>query len=247
MAKVDTILILGDIHFLHEHKPSILLAKKIVKVIKPAIIIQAGDLLDAYSLNGYGINPRRRGELLQAEADEGKKLLQWLRRHCDQLHVLEGNHEERLKRALEQAPQLASTHPGMRELLELDRGEWTPYGRLLKIGDFYFAHDVGKAGINAAKDSLAAVGSNIGFGHSHRAATFYGGNMTGERHVSLNVGWLGDARWAEYASDAAKANWIRGIGHVDMLRDGRGWAQFVPFLRRGGKTSAVMHGREISL
>jgi predicted phosphodiesterase len=247
VSKVRSILILGDIHFNHEHKRSIALAKKIVKRLHPSLLIQAGDLCDGYALNSYGINPRRRGELLIDEVVAAKSFLDSLRPYCDELHVLEGNHEERLKRSLEQAPQFASTHPGMRELLGLEKREWTPYGSLYKVGDFHFAHDVGKAGVNAAKDSLAAVGSNIVFGHTHRAGLFYGGNIQGERHVSLNVGWLGDAKGAEYANDAQKAGWTRGIAHVDMLEDGRGWANFVPFLSRGGKMTAVIHGKAISL
>ena len=242
--KVRSIMVLGDVHFCHEHPRSVALAKKIARTFKPAHIIQAGDLCDGYSLNSYGINPRRRGELLIDEVNAARAFLDSLRPHTKHLHVLEGNHEERLKRALEQAPQFASTHPGMRELLGLAKSEWTPYGSL---GDFYFAHDVGKAGVNAAKDSLAAVGTNIVFGHTHRAATYYGGNMQGERHVALNVGWLGDAKGAEYANDAQKAGWTRGIGWIDMLPDGRGWATFVPFLSRSGKMTAVIHGRVVSV
>lgn len=244
MSKVvKRILLLGDVHLPYEHAKSVDLAFKIAKVWKPTHIVQLGDLLDGYSLNRFGINPRRADHTLATEIEAGQRFIERARGLCDVFHMLEGNHEYRLKRALESSPEFASTHPGMRELLELERSEWTPYGSLYKLGDFHLAHDVGKAGINAAKDSYATVASNLAFGHTHRAATFYGGNMKGERHCVINVGWLGDAKYAEYASDAQKAGWVRGVGKISMLADGRGWADFIPFLRG----AAVLNDKVISV
>jgi predicted phosphodiesterase len=108
--------------------------------------------------------------------------------------LLEGNHEWRVGRYLQEHPELA----GMLEIekgLELKRRniklvECYPKGDIYKIGKLAFLHGT-YCGSNPCKKHLDVYGMNIVFGHTHEVGVYskvaYG---KGKAHAAYNIGCL---------------------------------------------------------
>jgi hypothetical protein len=71
---------------------------------------------------------------------------------------------------------------------------------------------------------------NIVYGHSHRADIRYGGDVRGERHVAMNVGYLADPAFMDYMPEAKKKDWTVCIGTVDYSHGGNVHMQLHPFV-----------------
>lgn len=240
------IWIVPDVHVPYHDKKALALALKLLHIFPPDELVVIGDFLDLYCMSDYIADPRRPNNLLK-EVRRGDHILNTLRNTVKldgRAVYCVGNHEERLvKRIREKLPALEGA-VGLKTILNLDRWKVVPYGKALRIGKVWFSHDFGAAGSNAGRATLLAVGDNCVFGHSHRGGTTYGGTALGTKHVALNVGWLGDPKHAEYMSDTAKnRDWIHGLGHILMEKNGVAHAQFIPFLN--GR--AVVDGRLIGL
>jgi hypothetical protein len=162
---------------------------------------------------------------------------------------LGGNHENRMDRYIaEKAKELhgleGTTIPGLLRLRE--RGiHWIPYkAAAYKVGKLAFIHDLGRCGVNTARQSLQDYGSNVVVGHSHRAGIVYQGTVRGESHVGVNSGWLGDAAAADYMHvDKARRDWQKGFVVAYVENNGNAHVQFVPVIGR----SCVVDGKLIRL
>jgi hypothetical protein len=119
------------------------------------------------------------------------------------------------------------------DLLGIERRgwEWYPYRDLLRIGEMTFVHDVGRAGVNTARQSLQDLGDNIVVGHAHRAQVSYAGTIGGRPHVAVCSGWLGDYKKIDYYSQArALREWQHGFTWITQTSDGVSWCNFIPII-----------------
>ena len=219
-----------------------------VETYDPHVVVIIGDFIDCYSVSDYPKDLSRLMTLkdeLAAGSEALEALVGRLSGPGPHGYYLEGNHEERLPRCINRyVPGLegAITIP---ETLKLaDRGfQWVPYGSWVKLGKVAFAHDIGHAGVNAARSTLLSFGGNIVFGHSHRGGVVYDGTVDGERHVCMNVGWLGDLTKIDYGNKPQQIRaWQHGFGIVDMTAEGHGWCSFVPIVNG----ACVVHGKRVS-
>jgi predicted phosphodiesterase len=240
MSSTTKIVVIPDAHTPYHDKDAFDLGIRAIKAIKPDEVIVIGDFADCYSVSSHKKNPSRLSKLKQ-EIDESKYQLSRLKGLCGRKRFTEGNHEDRIERYLcERAPELYGLVTA-KELLGCDDGEWEwyPYRSVCKIGKVSFTHEVGHFGKYAANASLAAFGGNIVFGHSHRGAIVYGGNLRGERHFALNVGWLGDIKAIDYMHISQTRDWQLGLGYLELDAKGNAWASFCPMVNRsiiiGGK------------
>ncbi len=240
MSTTTKIIVIPDTHAPYHDKAAYDLAIRAIKAVKPHIIVVIGDFPDCYAVSSHKKNPQRLANLKQ-EIDTAHTELHRRDTLADRLILTEGNHEDRIERYLcERAPELYGL-VSARELLGCDDGkwEWYPYRSVCKIGKVSFTHEVGHFGKYAANASLAAYGGNIVFGHSHRGAIVYGGNLRGERHFALNVGWLGDLKAIDYMHISQTRDWQHGLGYLEMDSRGNAWAGFCPMINRsiivGGK------------
>lgn len=230
MSKLANILVIPDSHHPYADARAAALALAVAKHLKPQIIVFIGDFVDCYAISAHEKDPARSGRL-QQEVDTARKELHKYDGLSDSRVLLEGNHEFRLLRYLgTRAPELYGLVE-MHELLGLQRREYIPYRRVHTIGKMAFSHDFGYAGKTAAQQSLEAYGGNICFGHTHRGAVVYDGNTRGERHVALNVGWLGSLKHIDYMHTAQTRAWQHGVGLVQQDSRGTSYASFMPFVR----------------
>lgn len=239
---VDIALLLGDVHLPYHDADAVKLAFKVAELVKPRWFGQGGDLLDGYHLSRFDHDPDRRNATLSVEAKYGRAFIRHMRDLGDIIFVCEGNHEERLRRKLAQVPELHSTHPSMRQLLELETDEWIPYRENYTIGKLKVTHDLGPCGVNAIRQTLEAAGHNVAFGHTHTLGTLYDGTVSGDRHVALNIGHLCNPDRADYATPRQRARWQTGLGFVEVEREtGHVWCHALPFI--GNACTVPGYGR----
>lgn len=86
-----------------------------------------------------------------------------------------------------------------------------------KLGDHLEVFHGELLGVNPAKRQLDKLKKSCMFVHSHRAGSYFDGNM-----ASYNIGWLGDANSPvfNYAGRLTKRNWVNGFGIVTIDDEG---------------------------
>lgn len=241
-------IILSDVHAPYHSRPAWALAMKVLQYVRPRMLTAIGDWNDAACLSRHVKDPNRE-QLFKKEL----KLPIALRRQVDSLagpkvekRITLGNHDEWLhKRIREKMPELDGllTIDGLMGWSE-NGWEVTAYGEHTTVGKLHLSHEFGHCGLNAARDTLKAVGGNSVFGHSHAAAVVYGGDAIGTKHVSANIGWLGDPTKAQYMHKVKRnRNWMHGIGLAHFTQQGDVHMQFIPFIRG----VAVVDRKEIRL
>ena len=223
-------LVIPDAHVPFENKEALALIKKVARKAKATHGVCIGDWADLYAVNAHGLAAGREANLAK-ELDVARNTLKPVRQLFDQFYFLSGNHEYRYDRYIDdKAPKLHNVAPTIREALDIPKKAWTPYRQHMYIGKMGFTHDLGYSGANALKQSLEAFGGNLTFGHTHRGGTCYSGDAQGDRHVGLNVGWIGDASAADYMHSAQTRFWQTGFGWINFLKDGTCFAEFCPIV-----------------
>lgn len=181
-------------------------------------IVVLGDFLDCGTVSKHDPSPDKL-RTLPEEIAIGKRLLARAAKKAPKRVYINGNHEYRLEGYIaRRAPDLLGLVPSIAEQLD-PRGEWTKvaYGDFYKVGRVFVTHDQGHAGIGAALKTKNLVGHSVAIGHTHRLEQSYSGHITGERHVAISCGWLGDgnAPVFRYAKPATRAHWQLGFATIE--------------------------------
>lgn len=243
MPDISTTIVLGDVHLPVHSRKAVALAFDIIATVQPKRVVQIGDLLDGYSLSRHSKDPTKHISL-ESEVAAGRRFVSTLLSLCKETYWTQGNHDLRLERYIaDNAPALAATHPTIPALLGFPEKNYVPYRQVLQIGKVAYTHDLGFSGRTALRASLDAYGSNVVFGHTHRAGVLYGGDARGQRTFGMNVGWLGDPEAADYLHMNQRRDWQWGVGVVRQDRKGLAWATFVPFVQDGNKLRAILDGQ----
>ncbi len=187
---VLTALLYGDTHIPYQDERTLSIVRQIVTMLQPSLLVNMGDLLDCYSISRFDKDPQRT-ETLQDEIDAARVHLAQMRQLSPQSRVvlLEGNHEDRLRRLLwglkGEAAVLAKltafnqviTWP---KLLDLDGlgVEFVPYGKhsqfsflpkfLLKHGD-----RISQYSAYTAAAELRHHNKSGASGHTHRLGVYH--------------------------------------------------------------------------
>lgn len=203
-GKTVTALLWGDSHFPF-HDPAVLsIVQAIAEDMKPDFLVHMGDLLDCRLLSRFDKDPDRK-ENQQDEIDQARAHLATMRlaSPSSRFILLEGNHEERLKRTLWslEGPaavlaQLTSfkkamSWPALLGLEEL-RIEHVSYGDqskqsflpkfILKHGTLVRTHSAATAAGEQTKYNKSGAS-----GHTHRLGQFYRRDANGS-HVWIETG-----------------------------------------------------------
>ena len=232
MKKPRRVILFPDVHVPYHDTKAFELACKVVKKVKPDVLVILGDFADFYAVSSHDKDPNRRADLAW-EVGEVNACLDIIEKlPAKKIVFCEGNHEQRLSRYLgKKAPELFNTVRVDRLFRIQERGwKWVPYRTHYKIGKLFVTHDYGRHGKYCAQQTLDAYQHNIAFGHSHRAAIYYSGNVAGEKHVSASLGWLGDPKQVDYVHQGQLREWTQGIGHAWVEANGNVHLNFLPFL-----------------
>lgn len=218
--KVERLLIVPDTHAPYHDVRAWRLMLRAARQFAPHTIVHQGDLADFYKVSSHSKDPSR----LPSFEDEVKAVRK-LRSDLDKLGAkrkvfIEGNHEDRLRRYLEEkAPELKA-FIGTDNLLELTQNNWefTKYREHARIGKLHFTHDTGNSGKYATARALDAFQRSVVIAHHHAIQFAVEGDATGRYRVGAQFGWLGDVKQVDYMSRIkALRNWSLGfgIGHHD--------------------------------
>lgn len=200
---------------------------------RPDILVILGDFADFYQVSDYPHDPNRRLTFQDEVRLTNEELDRVMSLHVPRVIFLEGNHETRLARLIQRESRALHGVVDVKQLFHIEarRFEWVPYTHHATIGKLNFAHDVGRSGVYAARQSVQDFGHNIIFGHTHRAACHYENTVLGEKHVGWTMGWLGDPNAIDYRhrSRVLREN-QHGFGVAYMDETGVGWVNFVPII-----------------
>ena len=214
-------LIYGDTHgqFIDPEAEAVLLS--IMRRFQPANVVHVGDAVDCYSVSSFDKDPMRK-ETLQDEIDAAHEHLAKARKATPDAawYLLEGNHEDRLRRAL------WGTYGSMREIVKLREFQkavtwptllqtdalgikWIPSTEqptrsifpkfIVKHGDI-----VKKWSASTAQGEYLRYGKSGASGHVHRLGLFFHRDWNGN-HVwaetgclcYLNPGYARDPDWQQ--------------------------------------------------
>lgn len=229
-TKLEKILIIPDSHHPYVDKNAWNLMLKVGKAFRPQHIVIMGDFADCYAVSSHSKNPERALKLKE-EIDDTKAALDQVKSLGAKNNVfIAGNHEDRLIRYLQdRAPELFD-FISVPKILELkEKGfKYIPYKQSYKLGKMNFTHDTGVAGRYAHYKALETFQHNVIIGHTHRIGLAIEGNANGERHLSAQLGWLGDLDSIDYMHQVkAKKDWSHGFG-VGYLDTSTGTVYVVP-------------------
>lgn len=229
---MDTVMVIPDTHVPFHDVAAWELVLKVRQSLDPDKVVFIGDFADFFSISSHSKDPTRK-QSLAAEVEQVNAELDKVTAKKE-VFFLEGNHEDRLRRYLQdKAPELFGLADTKSLFKIKDRGwRFVQYKDYIRIGKVAFTHDVGRSGKYGAFHSLTDFGGNIVFGHSHRGCVVYQGEMRGKQHFALNVGWLGDLTKMDYMHKArAERDWQLGFGIVRIEENGLGHGQFVPIIK----------------
>jgi len=248
---VFTICVVPDVHTPYHDPVAWAVLLDYIERGRPGGVVQLGDFSSFDSVSSHPHDPKKVLSL-EDEVKGSNLALDELDRACRRGGIARGNkwlttgnHEERLDRyALKLAPELRP-FIDWRDMLHLDRRGWkvVPYKETLYIGELGYTHDVGRCGVNAARQSLQDVGTNVCFGHVHQLQIVYQGTVRGKRHVGATLGWLGSAEAIDYRHrDLVRRQWQHAFGVVHYLSDGTFWLQGIPIVAGRAIVNGVVYG-----
>ena len=228
--KLEKVLIISDPHYPYHNKRAVNLTLKAAKGFKPDHIVVLGDFADFYKISSFSKDPSRSLNLKEEIKEVNKGLDALDKLGAKNKIFIAGNHEDRLRRFLQDsAPELSSLI-SIKSLFKLrDRG-WTyvPYKSDYRLGKVYFTHDVGVAGRYSVFKCLETYQHPVITGHTHRLSYVVEGNAANGSLVSAQFGWLGDSEQQDYLHQArARKDWTLGFG-IGYLDPATGSIYLVP-------------------
>ena len=150
--QIYTQVIMGDIHAPYQDDRAVAVLLEILSDAQPDSVVNLGDMVDCYTLSDFMRDPNRK-ESLQDEIDIARGINLMLRQAVPNADIeqFEGNHEERLRRALWRAEktqavvfQLTNVKRELTwpKLLDLDGVgiKWNPTGTIKEIAPNFYAH-----------------------------------------------------------------------------------------------------------
>jgi uncharacterized C2H2 Zn-finger protein len=182
---------------------------------KPHDIILNGDILDCYEVSDFDKRPERLFNLgTEFEMADAivRKLKRYAAKDC-QVWWVDGNHEERLQRAIwRRAQDFSFLVKDIPEALRLDDtcAGYVPYGKHIDYLGFVFTHGnfVSSYSAYTAKRHLERYRSSGVNGHTHRLGSYSVTDMHGRSHTWYEQGCL-CRRDLEYVRGVG--NWQQGF------------------------------------
>ena len=229
-----TTLVISDVHRPYHDPQAWLVALEVARELRPYRVVIIGDWQDCYSVSKFTKDPDRL-RFLRDELEDGRAGLRELETaaQAECYDFCEGNHEVRIPALINSKVPALHGMISIREYLGLDAHgwRWAPYKTSVRVGKMTYTHDVGRYGMYAARWTLADVGTNVTFGHTHKLCSWFEGNLHEGVHTCLNVGWLGDLDKVDYKhQDKARREFQHGLGVVYQDQDGVSYAHPVPII-----------------
>ena len=223
----------------HSNERADWLAQLIID-LKPDVVINLGDTWDMPSLASYDKGKKNfQGKSYQLDIESGLDFTDRMfnevkkrKKKMPRRVFLEGNHEERLKRAIQLQPELEGEKHGIHfNDFQLDTyyNDVVEYdGRtpgIIEIDGINYAHYFASGvmgyalgGEHPAYSMVTKLGKSATCGHLHTFDHCVRSNVDGSRKIGLNAGIYQDynSQWAGSANNL----WWRGVIYKTNVEDG---------------------------
>jgi len=241
------LLVIPDCHTAPEYDNDRFTALGNYIVVKqPSIIVCLGDFGDMPSLSSYdkgtkGFEGRRYSKDVDSVLDAQEKLFAPIKKlneskrkrkekqYKPKLHMCIGNHEDRIDRAVNSAPELDGAI-SMKDL-QYEKNGWkiTPFKGNLSIGGINFSHYF-TSGVAGRPISSSHIGHQLVSklhcsavqGHSHLYNHAEQTRPDGQKIFGLSAGCFSHPQYSENWCRDTEYNWWRGIVNLNGL-DGEGY------------------------
>ena len=185
-----TALVYGDTHFPFQDAPTLECVAAVAVALQPTALVHIGDLVDCFQISRFDKDPNRL-DSLQDNIDEARVHLWQMANLCpnSQRYLLEGNHEDRLRRTLWELMGAQRELPKLRNVKKAT--EWPELLDLTSIGFTWIpTHQQSTSGILpkivakhgtavrkwsgwTAKAEWERYGRATVSGHTHRLGAFF--------------------------------------------------------------------------
>lgn len=218
----NKILALPDPHVPYHCKKSIDKALAIGKKEKVDTIVLTGDTIDFFPISRFNKSPDNPN--LQKELNITVSFLMSIRKQFPKatIYFKIGNHEDRLRKYLNDHPELFSL-----ECLKLEnllkfkelKIRLIESNTVMQVGDFFIAHghEIQAGGITPAKNMLNKHHSNLIFGHLHRTDEFTYRRFDGSLIKTYSMGCLCNL-YPEYWQNN---NWNNGCAIIKRTKNNK--------------------------
>jgi len=228
---VKRAIVTPDKHFPYEDKPAIQALIKAIKLVKPDIYVDLGDVGEWESVSMWKWKRRKQPPLevmipdIEKDIEDVNRGMDLIDRaldkvNCKERHFTEGNHDNWLNRFVERYPYLPQFRA--RKALRLDeRGyKYHPFGKFLKIGKLFFYHGHQYGGQYHAANHLRKLGCNVMYGHWHDLQQMSATHMDGPKSA-WSIGCLKDMSMeSNLWLDGRRINWAHAFAIVDFYGKG---------------------------
>jgi hypothetical protein len=227
--KIVKSILYGDVHYPEQDDKAVAILEGVTEEYQPNVLINVGDLLDSHALSDHDRNPHKSLKYaLQDEVDMARTHLHRMAQLAPNARriLLEGNHEDRLRRMVWRAQEKERSAFMLNNVQE--QLEWENILHLNEIGwEFYPYHGptqaqqeflpkfivkhgniVRKWSASTAKGEHEKYGKSGASGHVHRGGMFFHRDHNGN-HVWLETFCLCrlDPDWLPYP-DWQQGFWV---------------------------------------
>lgn len=235
MADIEHGIVLPDLHVPYEDARTLEAVYKYIQDVKPSWVVQLGDFMDFDCISSHNTGKLRiiEGKRIDKDYKHGNTLLDNLRCAARSARntILEGNHDERVQRYIDQ-------HPETEGMLEVPLGldlasrdiEWVPFWSnkraIKRIGHAAFIHGL-YCNDHHAKRHVQDFGESIFYGHTHDfqcySKVMQGDNKT---YVGQSLGCL--CKYEQQYLQGRPTKWQQGFAHF-VMRD-KGFYTYYPIM-----------------
>jgi len=216
--EIHKVIVLPDLHCPEHDRKTLSAVEAYMREEGFDEVVYLGDLVNLSCISSFDRTKLRKleGKTIQAEYDVVNRLLD---RHQSMLPkadftFLEGNHEERVERYLDEYPQLRGIIDIEQGLKLKERGirwvrSWSK-GECYELYGVLFLHGL-FTGLNCAKRMVDAFGRTVYFGHDHSIQSF-SKVIWGDKNeiIGQSLGCL--CRLDQDYMRARPSNWSQGFG-----------------------------------
>ena len=210
--------------------PAINVLCKVIKMVKPTIYIDLGDVGEWNAFSAWRFKNRKTPPLEYLikdfdqdimDVNEGMDIIDESldKANCKEKYITEGNHDDWMNRFTEEHPYL---NYEFKNVVKLDERGYIfyPIGKYLKVGKLFFYHGHHFGSINHTRNHLVKLGSNIMYGHHHDLQQSSLTHMDGVKSA-WSIGCLkdmGDEKNSWLGN--RKHNWSHAFSIVDFFENG---------------------------
>jgi hypothetical protein len=212
-------------------------------------IIILGDFADFYNINRYG-----RSSTIKESLHEEIESVRFRLKQIQELFptakrvFLEGNHEYRLKRYIDDNCSHLYNYIDIGKLLKLEEAgftliPYTPDQSYAVLGTSMLArHEPIGGGANSANSTVSKASSSVVFGHTHKIQEHNSVSLSGESFKGWSLGWLGDNESEVFSYVKGHHQWQLGFG-VLTVTDNEWFTQTVEIKKSAdGRYVCVLEG-----